>query len=58
MTGSTIVWNITRSFSVASPKRVLLFAKVGEHHFENSDSGGPANTCCRRRPLESWAAAR
>jgi hypothetical protein len=31
--GSTIVWNITRSFFVASPKRVLLFAKVGEHHF-------------------------
>jgi len=40
MTGSTIAWSITRNFSVVSRRRVLHFAKVGEHPFENSDSGG------------------
>ncbi len=50
MTGSTIVWSITRSFSVASPRRVLLFAKVEEHDVESSDSeGGIAGDADRAR---------
>src|SRR5437667_171706 len=40
MTGSTIVWSVTGSFSVASPRRVLLCAKIEEHDFESSDSAG------------------